>query len=407
MANRPVAPALEPASPSSARAEWAFLHAGFILIGIGMTMLGPVLPYFTHRWSLTDGQAGIFFSTLYFGSFFGTTMTSALLPRYGFSRVISAGYFCFALGFALLGAGPWYFSTVFVAIYGLGYGLTNPSVNLRATALPSKNVAAAVSLLNFSWGVGAVLAPFLVAFFLGRFSLRALTLALAAGFSLLCLAHFLRKEETSAVTGAKPKHTLAAWRARLQSSPWMALTQLFFFYVGIEISVGGWVALDEKRMVGITSAGLAAAPAFFYGFLLVGRFFVPWMLKVVSQRTLVVGGLAIASLGIAVIAFAQTPTLLYIGALLAGFGCAPQYPIYVTWIAAVFKEDSTWLAALFFGSAGLGSSILPWCVGAIASRTHSLRFGFLLPLASALWMIPFALRACPKSSPSESEPAAA
>jgi fucose permease len=166
--------------------------------------------------------------------------------------------------------------------------------------------------------------------------------------------------------------------------------------VGIEISMGGWVALDEKRLAGITTAKLAAAPAFFYGFLLLGRFLVPFELKLFSQRKICLAGLLLIVAGVSLVAAAPSPPLLYISAALAGFGCAPQYPIYVTWLAAIFGEDSTWLAALFFGAAGLGSSIIPWLVGVIASQTHSLRFGFILPLAAALFMIPFVLRACPR-----------
>ena len=361
-----------------------------------MTMLGPILPYFTHQWNLTDKQAGLFFSTQYFGSFLGTLATSWLLPRLGFSKVISTGYFCFALGLACLGLGPWFLSTMFVAIYGLGYGLANPSINLRATHLPSSNVAAAVSLLNFSWGIGAVSSPFLVAFFLGHLSLRALVISLAASFLALAVVHFMQKTESAASQEIRPKRSFAVWRATLQPAPWISLALLFLLYVGIEISVGGWVALDEKRMVGFTTTKMAAAPAFFYGFLLLGRFLVPFALKHFSQRTLCVGGLLLGTVGVALVALAQTPTILHAGALLAGFGCAPQYPIYITWLAAIFKDDATWLAAVFFGAAGIGSSLIPWLVGVVASEAHSLRFGFLLPLGSALLMIPFALRACPK-----------
>src|ERR1700746_3716734 len=173
----PVSPS-QPPNAWHARLEWAYLHLGFVFIGVSMTMLGPVLPYFTHRWNLTEGQAAVFFFTQYFGSVLCTLATSLLLPRFVFSKLIGAGYLCFALGLACLGLGPWFFSTVCVAIYGTGYGLATPSVNLRATHLPSSNVAAAVSLLNFSWGVGAVSSPFLIAFFLGNLSLRWLSGAL-------------------------------------------------------------------------------------------------------------------------------------------------------------------------------------------------------------------------------------
>jgi fucose permease len=397
MANYTAISPSQSAAIRGARVEWSLLHSGFLMIGVCMTMMGPVLPYFTHRWSLTDSQAGLFFSTLYFGNLLGTLMTSWLLPRLGFSRVISAGYFCFAAGLAFLGLGPWYFSAFLVAIYGLGYGLANPSVSLRATQLPSLNVAAAVSMLNFSWGVGAVASPFLVAYFLGHLSFRALVLSQMACFLALGAAHFLWKADAVTSAENRPKRSFAVWRERLKSAPWISLALLFGFYVGIEISVGGWVAQDEKRMVGITSAKMAAAPAFFYGFLLLGRFAVPFLLRRFSQRSLCVAGLGLITIGVALVAFAQTPMLLYTGALLAGFGCGPQYPIYVTWLAATFKDDSTWLGALFFGAAGVGSSIIPWLVGVVATQTHSLRFGFLLPLASALMMIPMALRASPRA----------
>ena len=392
----PVSPS-QPPNARDARLEWAYLHLGFVFIGVSMTMLGPVLPYFTHRWNLTEGQAAVFFFTQYFGSFLGTLATSWLLPRLGFSKLIGAGYLCFALGLACLGLGPWFFSTVCVAIYGTGYGLATPSVNLRATHLPSSNVAAAVSLLNFSWGVGAVSSPFLIAFFLGNLSLRWLSGALAVCFLALAVAHFVQKTELVDSAETRPSRSFAVWRTTLRPAPWISLALLFFLYVGIEISVGGWVALDEKLMAGFNSARMAAAPAFFYGFLLLGRFLLPVALKYLSQRSLSVGGLVLAAAGVALVGFAESPLVLHAGALLAGLGCGPQYPIYVTWLAARFKDDATWLAALFFGAAGIGSSLIPWLVGVVASQTHSLRIGFMLPLAAALLMIPFALRACPGS----------
>src|SRR5260221_2483821 len=245
--------------------------------------------------------------------------------------------------------------------------------------------------------MGAVCSRFLIAYFLGHLSLRWLSGALAACFLALAVAHFVQQTDPVASAETRPKRSLAVWHATLRPAPWISLALLFFLYVGIEISVGGWVALDEKQMVGFNPARMAAAPAFFYGFLLLGRFLLPIALKYFSQRSLSVGGLLMAAAGVALVAFAQSPLALHVGALLAGLGCGPQYPIYVTWLAARFKDDAHWLAALFFRAAGTWSSVDCWPVCAVASQTHSLHFGFMLPLASALLMIPFALRACPGS----------
>src|SRR5258707_6223324 len=189
-------------------------------------------------------------------------------------------------------------------------------------------------------------------------SLRALAETLTACFLVLALVHFMQKADPVASSETRPKRSLAVWRATLQPAPWISLALLFCLYVGIEISVGGWVALDEKRLVGFSTAKMAAAPAFFYGFLLLARFLVPFALKHFSQLTLCVGGLALTTVGVVLVAFAQTPVVLHAGALLAGLGCGAPYPTYVTWLAANFKKDATWLAGPVFWFARVWSSVV-------------------------------------------------
>ncbi len=89
-----------------------------------------------------------------------------------------------------------------------------------------------------------------------------------------------------------------------------------------------------------------------------------------------------ATIGAAIIALSNSPNILYLGSAIAGFGLAPQYPIFVTWLAGIFKQDSSWIGALFFGSAGIGGGALPWLVGIVSFSTNSLRAGLLIPLAS-------------------------
>src|SRR5271167_2957841 len=176
-------------SSTSARKEWLLLHLSFILIGVITTLLGPILPSFSRHWSLTDAQAGFFFTAQYFGSTLGVILTSVFLPRFGFSKVSAAGFAAFFVGFAFLGLGPWVISSLMLGMNGFGYGLSNPAINLRATQLPSKNTAAAVTFLNFSWSIGAVLCPFLVGALIPAIHLRGFSLLLAAGSLVLMFLH--------------------------------------------------------------------------------------------------------------------------------------------------------------------------------------------------------------------------
>lgn len=375
--------------------EWLLLHASFVVIGIITTMLGPILPSFIHRWSLTDAQAGFFFTTQYFGSFFGVVLTGILLPRLGFSKAAAAGFAAFVLGYAFLGLGPWIISAFMVGVNGFGYGLANPAINLRATQLPSKNTAAAVTFLNFSWSIGSVLCPFLIGYVIPNYGVRDFSLGILAVCAVLIVLHLSLRIGPTGDAKVRASHPLPEWLAHLRIPQAVPLLLLFLLYVGVEVAVGGWVAEFEKRMPGMSAVALMLAPSVYYGFLLLGRGVSPLILRHVPQVVISAGGLALASVGGTIIAVSNTPQVLYVGAAMAGFGLAPQYPIFVTWLAAIFKQDSPWIGSLFFAAAGIGGGAVPWLVGIVSDRTGSLRAGLYIPLLITVLMVFLAIRARP------------
>jgi fucose permease len=390
-----LSPSAAVASPNP-KLEWFLLHAGFGAIGIITTSLGPLLPMFSHRWGLSDAQAGFFFTVQYLMSLAGGVAIGWLLPRYGFSKVLGIGFLFLTLGMAFLGISPWFLTAFCVLLYGFGYGLANPATNLRGTQLPSSNVASAVSLLNFSWGIGAVSCPFLVAALVPWIGIRGLGASVAVITLAIAVAHFLRAAPAVTAASQRPKHSLADWKEKLGVSQAVPLALLFFLYVGTETGVGGWVAALEKRMPsdGHISA-LAVAPSVFYGFLLFGRGLAWLVLRRHSTVKIALGGLVILTVGTAIIAAVNSKSIFLLGVGMAGFGCAAQYPVLVTWLAAIFRKDADWLGALFFSAGGLGGSALPWLIGIIATQTSSLRVGFLVPLVASASMVLLAMRARP------------
>jgi fucose permease len=379
-------------SPVSPRAEWARLHIGFVYIGIVTILLGPLLPYLVRHWSLSDSQAGFLFTAEYSGGVLGNLLTGLFLPRLGFSKLMGFAFLAFAIGFSFLGAGPWTLACLLIFVYGVALGLSVPSTNLRGTQLPSANTAAAVSLLNFSWGIGAVLCPFLIAALLPSLGLRGFSSSLSVLALLFAGVYFLRPTTSGVPIRLQPKRSLEIWLGQLRKAPAVPLLVLFFFYVGVETAIGGWAAAYEKRLPGMESAAWTLAPSVFYSFLLIGRGLTPLVLRRFSQMSLSAGGLLCAVAGASVLAVSQTPFALHVGAAAAGLGLAPQYPLYVAWLADTFREDANWLGALYFGSAGLGGAVIPWLVGIIAYHTDSLRAGLILPAAVIAVMILFLLR---------------
>jgi FHS family glucose/mannose:H+ symporter-like MFS transporter len=370
---------------------------GFVAVGIITTLIGNVLPTFIRHWSLADSQAGLLIASQFSGSTLGTLLTSVFLPRYGFARVLGAGFLAFAAGFAFLGMGPWVVAAFAVFVYGFGYGLVNPATNLRGTQLPSKNVASAVSFLNLSWTVGALSCPFVVAQLLPRIGVRGIAILLTIVTAVVAALHFRRHASAPESPSGRPTRPLSEWVQNLAQAPSVSLVLIFFLYVGTEVGIGNWVATQEKRLPGGARSVLLLAPSFFYGFLLLGRALSPLLLRRLSTLLISLAGLLSAGLGALLIVLAHHPDGLYAGAALAGFGCAPQYPIYVTWVAQIFGKNSTWLSALFFAAAGAGGAALPWMIGIVGSQTNSLRLGFILPLVACVLMVLFALRSYPRT----------
>jgi len=384
-------------SAAQTRSEWILLHAGFVAVGIITTLIGNVLPTFIHQWSLTDSQAGFLIAAQFTGSSLATLLTSVLLPRFGFARVLCAGFLAFSLGFSFLGLGPWFIAAVSVFVYGFGYGLVNPATNLRGTVLPSKNVASTVSLLNLSWTVGAVSCPLVVGQLLPRIGVRGIAIALAVVGIVIAAGHLHRHSSSPEPAAERATRPFSEWMHNLAQAPSVSLLLIFFLYVGTEVGVGNWAATQEKRLPGGALSTVLLAPSFFYGFLLVGRAISPILVRRISTIAISMTGLVSAAFGTMVIILAHQTHWLFAGAAFAGLGCAPQYPIFVTWLAQTFGKNATWLSALFFGAAGAGGAALPWFMGIVGAQADSLRAGFALPLAACFLMVIFTARCHPRA----------
>src|SRR5262249_11885563 len=132
------------------------LHAIFVLAGITTVFIGPVLPILINKFSLNDLQAGYFFPAQFVGSLTGTFLTSYFGGRGKFLLAAIVGCFLMALGVLLMNSGNIAICLAVFSANGLGIGLTLPAINLLILEMAKGNTAAALSVLNFCWGAGAI-----------------------------------------------------------------------------------------------------------------------------------------------------------------------------------------------------------------------------------------------------------
>ena len=362
------------------------IYCGVFLTGMLTTLLGPLLPVLSARWSLADAQAGYLFTAQFAGSMAGAVLTGLLLPRRGFRFSLVLGFALTAAGALPLGMGSWTVGLLAVFGYGVGLGFTIACTNMWVSDSNPERRSSALSLLNFTWGAGAVVCPFLFAVLHREGLGGTMAPALAAAFALvaLLLAVLPFKEPKKEPESVDLSATQAGvWSVRFGP----ALGALFFLYVGTENALGGWVASLAKRNSAGDGTLWMMAPSFFWGALLVGRGLAPMMLRFITEVRIVLGGLLLATLGSVGLLAASSLGAVLAWATLAGFGLAAIYPIQVAWISPTFGAASARLAGRIFAMGALGGATLPWLVGYLSTAFGGLKAGLVAPLAGSVLMI--------------------
>ena len=357
--------------------------AAFVVAGVATVLLGPILPVLIGRWSLSDEQAGLFFTVQFLTNMTGLASLSVLLPWRGYKFALVPGYAAIALGLGGLNSASHAGALFATGVYGWGLGMVLASSNLWVAETAESRRVAALSILNFTWGIGAVACAPLVLLAEEHGAIDWLLYTVAA--TALCAALALlamnlgvpQKRQDGNESATRSAGAIAA----------IALGALFYLYVGTENSVAGWAAALAKRMAAAPGNLWALAPMFFWGGLLAGRAFVPVNPLRKSERVLVVAGLIMGLAGNALFLVTRTFRGVAVGSAIAGLGFAAIYPVLVAWMAKQFGERARRVGNLLFALSSLGGATMPWLVGFFSTRENDLRAGLLVPTAACVLML--------------------
>jgi len=363
----------------------AALFAGFVISGMIATILGPSLPTFIARWALDDTQAGLFFTMQFTGSLLGVLLSSAILSTRGYRDALVLGFFLMAAGVTGLNSASQYIALLATALYGFGFGIAIPATNLCIAEISGARRAAALNLINMAWGVGAIACPVLLLAGLRADRYAAVLLSIAASALLLSIFFAAMKFEN---LSAKSPSAATAEQKIATAHPLhvpAALALLFYLYIGTENCVSGWAA-EQAHRVGTGNAS-AVMPMFFWAGLLSGRGISALMLTKVKESWLVITGLVLSAVGTTWLLLAGARSQVILGVLLAGFGLASVYPIFISWLSKWYGERARRLGGVMFSMAAVGGATMPWLVGFVSQHANSLRVGLLVPLCGCGAMI--------------------
>ncbi|MFN6962428.1 MAG: MFS transporter [Pyrinomonadaceae bacterium] len=368
------------------------VHIVFFLSGISTVLIGQVLPILAREFDLNDLEAGYFFPAQFAGTLTGTVLTNWFGRRRRFDQATAAGALLMAAGVLLMNWPSFAVCLVGFALNGVGIGLTLPAINMLVLELNPTRSAAALSILNFCWGAGAIVCkPFVD--YSGRGSIGVPTVILAAAMVLIAAA-LIMLPRAGRQSDSRPHDDARGQEALGDSTPiWStplawALALFNFLHVGFESGMGGWLTTYTARVEGENVTSLLSPTFLFFLFFVIGRGVAPLFFRYVGENAMLLASLGVILLGMIVTLSADSLGVLAAGASIAGFGTSSIFPTNLSRFGRTFGAAAMARRATpFFICGTIGAATVNWLIGYLSDRMSDLRSGMFVLLAGIVILI--------------------
>jgi len=360
------------------------LHIVFFVSGIATVLIGQVLPILSSGFALNDLQAGFFFPAQFSGSIIGTVVSNWFGRCSKFALATVVGCVLMATGMTMMNLISFAGCLTGFFVTGLGIGMTLPSVNLLILEMNPQKGASALSVLNFCWGLGAILCkPFVDATATkGSVFITTVILVLPLITCASLIILLPREPETAAPeqTVATTGQVAAIWTTALA---W-TIALFNFVQVGFESGIGGWLTTYAGRVQGEAVIQLVSPTFLYFLFFVAGRGIAPLYFRFMSENQVLFLDIGLMFAGMLLILSAGDLTWLSVGAAVAGFGASSVFPTNLSRFTRTFGSTATRRATPLFVCGTLGGATVTWLIGFVSNQTASLRTGMFTLFACVL-----------------------
>jgi fucose permease len=355
------------------------IYLAFISLGLPDSLLGVAWPVMQLEYRAPLETAGLLFMTIAGGTIISSLVSGTVLKRFGTGNVTFVSVLMTAgalLGFHFAPSLVW---LILCAIsLGLGAGSVDAGLN---NYVATHYKAHHMSWLHCFWGVGATLGPIIMAQFIsGQNAWRHGYLAIAGiQFALVVILFFTlplwdRVAKNSKVTLSEEPVESKSEGAKIVKPLQIRGVKLalisFFFYCGVEATMGLWGSSFLVNVKELPVAVAAQWVSLYYAGITIGRFFTGFITLKVSSRTLIRVGQITALAGALLLFLPLLSSFSLLGFIMIGLGLAPIFPCMLHETPARFgNKNSQTIMGYQMAVAYTGSTFLPPLLGYMASHS--------------------------------------
>lgn len=349
-------------------------YLAFIVLGLSAAMLGPTIQGLADNTGSTIGQISILFTTQAFGYLLGSLASGWRFDRVPPHPLLAALLVLLAAAFALVPLTP---LLVVLAALFLLVGVAQSSLDVGGNTLlvwvHQDRVGPRMNALHFFFGLGAFLAPLIVARVIvltGDITWAYWLVALVALAPALILFRL--------VSPLAPAQSAADGPRRADPLLVTLIAALFFLFVGAELGFGGWIYTYglETGLANVETAGYLTS--FFWGALTLGRLLsIPLAARLRPPAILAIDFVGLVAFMVLLLGWSQVPGVAWVASFGFGLSMANVFPTLMT-LAEANLPITGRITSWFIVGSSLGSMIIPWLMGQSLERRGP---------ASAMWIV--------------------
>lgn len=360
------------------RASKLIQYIGFISVGVIANIIGPILPAIRIDIDINYSQGGMLLSGQFIGMLITSLIGGYLIIRIGKKAFMLAGSAFLITG--LLGcmiARSYIFLYTLNLITGFGYGIYEVGINVLCADSSKENKGSDMNFVHFFYGVGAIIAP-LIAFVFTEYLDNWRYCFGAALIGPIIVSILLLRNRIEEHRGIPVRNRVLGKGSNPFTSPYIWIAGIaMFFYVGVEVSTGGWITVFWNTNLPNSSIPASFTATVFWLSLTIGRLISGKIADCIGLPTYLLA----ASTGTLLLAIMWSVlpsgewTILIIAML--GLLLSGQFPTTMAIATSHFPEKSGIAAGFISVAAGLSGFFIPSGIGRLADMfsinvlTHS------------------------------------
>lgn len=357
----------------------------FIALGLGMSALGPMLPYLADNVGVSLAQISFLFTTSSLGYLLGSAGGGRLYDRYQGHHLLLLSILLMALMMFLIPITPYFYLVLAILfLFGLGQGALDVGANVNLLWVFQSRVGPFMNALHFCFGVGAFLSPIILHNVMrwagGQLNWPFWTLAILSLPGIVGLIWLTSPEN--------PEKEEIEKNLNANNSPLViAMIILFFLYVGLESGFGGWIFTYATELRLTSETGASYMNSLFWGALTIGRLLSVALARKVAPAHLLSGNFLLGIMFLGLILFFPLHTIVvWIGAAGLGLALSSVFPTLLVLGESRMKISGK-VTGLFFMGSSLGAMVVPMVLGQIFEYIGSFQLMLALFFIAVMGLI--------------------